>query len=37
MAINRAKTNSFRVEDDALGSVEVSSEHLWAHNAAFRH
>ena len=29
MAINSAKTNSFRVEDDALGSVEVSSEHLW--------
>ncbi|HEY6848722.1 MAG TPA: class II fumarate hydratase [Terracidiphilus sp.] len=29
MAINETTTNSFRVEEDALGDVEVPANHLW--------
>jgi fumarate hydratase class II len=29
MTVNETATRSFRIEEDALGEVEVPSEHLW--------
>ena len=29
MAISETAANSFRIEEDALGDVQVPSEHLW--------
>jgi len=29
MAISETTTNQFRVEEDALGDVQVPADHLW--------
>jgi fumarate hydratase class II len=30
MTIDETAAHTFRIEEDALGEVEVPSEHLWA-------